>query len=209
MLEPIVHFLSNVPWQWVLAAALLLTLTENLFPPVPSDTVLIFMGTLVGINVVEFFPLVISATIGSTVGFTVMYRFGSALGERIVKSPRFKFINEKTIKKPGRLLKKYGYLIIVGNRFLTGTRAVVSFLAGMYKMNLGETVLLSAVSAFLWNSFLIYTGLLLGSNWRVAEHYFKLYGTLLFPVLLVIITGIIFLRLYQKRRRKRRISVED
>jgi membrane protein DedA with SNARE-associated domain len=209
MLEPIVKFLSNVPWEWVLAVALLLTFAENLFPPTPSDTILIFSGTLVGLQVVGFIPLVVAASIGSTIGFVVMYRFGVAFGDRLVKSPRFKFINEETIKKPEQWLKNYGYLIIVANRFLTGTRAVVSFVAGMYKMRLGVTIFLSAVSALIWNSFLIYIGLILGANWRVAEHYMKLYGSILIPALIVLIIAIIFIKYYFKKKKLKRSTSDN
>ncbi len=201
MLEPIVSFLSTVPWFWVLIVALLITALENVFPPAPCDTVLVFTGTLVGLHVVGFIPLVLVATIGSTIGFAIMFRLGGTLGIKLVKSPKFTFISEESMKKPERWLKKYGYFIIVVNRFLSGTRAIISFMAGMYKMRFDLTILLSAVSALLWNTILIYSGLLLGENWRQAEYYMTLYGRIIIPTLGGIILIIILLRCYLKKRK--------
>ncbi|OGU18074.1 MAG: hypothetical protein A2X61_03055 [Ignavibacteria bacterium GWB2_35_12] len=201
MLEAIVSFLSTVPWYWVLIVALLITALENIFPPAPCDTVLVFTGTLVGLNVVGSIPLVLVATLGSTIGFAIMFRLGSTLGVKIVKSPKFTFISEESMKKPEQWLRKYGYFLIVANRFLSGTRAIISFVAGMYKMRLDWTIILSAVSALIWNSILIYSGYLLGENWRRAEYYMTLYGRIIIPTIGGIILIIILIRCYLKRRK--------
>lgn len=204
MLEAIISFLSTVPWYWVLIVALLITALENIFPPAPCDTVLVFTGTLVGLNVVGFIPLVIVSTLGSAIGFAIMFRLGGKLGIKLVKSPKFTFINEDTMKKPERWLKKYGYFLIVVNRFLSGTRAIISFMAGMYKMRYDWTITLSAVSALIWNTILIYSGWLLGENWRKAEYYMTLYGRIIIPTIGGIILIIILIRCYLKRRKAKR-----
>jgi len=188
----------------VLIVALLITALENIFPPAPCDTVLLFTGTLVGLNVVGFIPLVLVATLGSTIGFAIMFKFGEILGVKIVKSPKFSFISEETIKKPERWLKKHGYFLIVVNRFLSGTRAIISFMAGIYKMRFDLTILLSAVSALFWNSILIYSGILLGENWRHAEYYMTFYGRIIIPSLGGIILIIILMRYYVKRRKAKK-----
>lgn len=201
MLEPIISFLASVPWYWVLIVALFITALENIFPPAPCDTVLVFTGTLVGLNVVGFLPLMIVATVGSTIGFAIMFKLGEILGIRLVRSKKFTFINEESMKKPERWLKKWGYYVIVANRFLSGTRAIISFLAGMYKMRLDWTIFLSAVSALLWNSILIYSGYLLGENWRQAEYYMTLYGRIIVPALGAVIIAVIWIRCYLKRKK--------
>jgi membrane protein DedA with SNARE-associated domain len=85
------------------------------------------------------------------------------------------------------------------NRFLAGTRAIVSFFAGMSRMNLPATTLLSAVSAAVWNSILLYLGMVFANNWRVAAQYLTLYGkvaTVVFGVAVVVFLWLIF----RKRR---------
>ncbi|MFC2130075.1 DedA family protein [Bacteroidota bacterium] len=187
MLESAIEFLSSVPWYWVLLSALFFTILENVFPPSPSDSVIIFTGTLVGIGVISLIPLLIAATIGSILGFALMFYLGSFIGDRIIKSDKFPFINKDNIEKPSRWLNKYGYYIIGFNRFLSGTRGVISFLAGMAKMPPAPTIALASISALIWNLILIYLGIILGNNWRIADEYVEIYGWFILPVILLLI----------------------
>ena len=184
MLESIINVLKDVPWEIVLLIAGSVAVLENLFPPAPSDTVIIFTGTLVGINVVGFVPLLLASTLGSAIGFLIMFFLGYVFGEQIIDSKKFKFINRKNLDKPDRLFKKYGDLIIVANRFLSGTRAVISFFAGISKMPKTKTILLSIISALFWNAILISLGYFLGQNWQVADRYLEIYGWIIAPILI-------------------------
>ena len=90
--------------------------------------------------------------------------------------------------------------MIVANRFLAGTRAFVSFFAGMSKMSLPVTTLLSALSAAVWNSILLYLGMVFANNWRVGAEYLALYSkvaTAVFGAALVV-----FLWWFFRKRRK-------
>lgn len=187
MLETIIGIVQQVPWYWILLIAAFVTFLENIFPPSPSDTVLIFIGSLIPLNAVDFIPLLISATIGSTAGFIVMFWLGYKFGIKIVDSNRFKFINSETLKKPEEWFRKWGYLIIVVNRFLSGTRAVISFFAGMSKLNFNKTTFFCFISALLWNAILISLGVFFGNNWELADYYITLYGWIIFPILAIVI----------------------
>lgn len=177
---------TDLPLIIILLIAFATTFVENVFPPAPGDTIVIVLGALIGLGKADYFSVLTVATIGSTVGFIAMFLFGKFLGQRLIDSNRFKYINEKNLEKPRNWFKKYGYTIIVINRFLTGTRAVISFLAGISKMNFGITILLSAVSSLVWNGLLIYFGMLAGSNWREIDRYIALYGYILLPIFVLI-----------------------
>lgn len=202
MLDYIVNILSTVPWYWVLVSAFAITTLENLFPPSPSDTVLVFIGTLIGIGVVSFVPLLLTASLGSIFGFAIMFYLGKYFGDRIVQSKRFSFINEKKMEKPSRWLNKYGYYIIIINRFLSGTRGIISFVAGFAEMRPSLSILYAGISAIVWNAILIYTGVLLGSNWRIANIYLKKYGQIILPIVIGIIILIIIYFYYKNKRNK-------
>jgi len=89
--------------------------------------------------------------------------------------------------------------VIVANRFLAGTRAIVSVFAGMSKMNLPATTLLSAVSAALWNSILLYLGIVFSDNYRAAERYLTAYSKIVTVVFVVAV--ILFLWGFFRKRR--------
>jgi len=185
----------------VLGFALFITMLENIFPPSPSDSVLVFMGSLVGIGTIGFLPLLVFATIGSVLGFIIMFLLGSKFGERIVDSNKLAFINQKSMEKPEQWFRKYGYYLIIANRFLSGTRAVISFFAGLSDLDLKKTVILSTGSALVWNSILIYLGYIFGNNYEEILNYLGLYGKIIFPIIgLVIVIFLIKKYWWDKRK---------
>lgn len=195
-----VEFLSIVPWYAILPFAFLITFVENLFPPSPSDSILLFMGTLVVLGKVDFTSLLLFATLGSTAGFVLMYYFGYKFGIRFLNSEsnRFKFITKESMEKPEKWFKKYGYYVIIANRFIAGTRAVISFFAGMSKLNLKVTTILSAVSALVWNFILIYLGVIFADNLDAVRDGMQSYGRIVFPIILIIILAYILKYVVQK-----------
>lgn len=203
MIEFAVEFLTKLPWYYVIIFAFIITFIENIFPPSPSDTILIFCGTLVGINVVDFPSLLISSTIGSVLGFLLLFWLGWVFGIKIIDSNKIKFINLKTLEKPELWFRKYGYIIIIINRFLSGTRAVISFFAGISKLAIFPSIVYSTISSLIWNFLLIYLGMVLGENWKIADYYIDLYGKILLPVmfaLIILFSVIIYFRKYKKSK---------
>ncbi len=187
--EEIIQYLTSThfPLLYVFLIAFLAPFVENLLPPAPGDSLLVFVGTIVGLGKADFTLILLTATIGSTLGFLVMFLLGRYFGDKIVNSNRFKFINEKNMRKPRRWFHKYGYKVIVVNRFLSGTRSVISFLAGISNMRLRYSIVLAAISSLIWNSLLIYLGMVFGDNWRFVYDKVQEYGLYIAPVAIIII----------------------
>ena len=80
-----------------------------------------------GFEKTDFTLTLISAVLGSTLGFITMYFIGDKFGDEIIEKGKIKFINPEYEKKVEVLFSKYGYFLIVINRFLEGTRAFVAF----------------------------------------------------------------------------------
>lgn len=206
MLETIIDYLSFVPWYWVLIIAFLTTFTENLFPPAPGDSILVFMGTLIGIKSGSFVEILLVASMGSTAGFAVMFILGKKFDHVIMDSNKFKFISRNAIKKVETWFAKYGYGMIIANRFLSGTRAVISFFAGMANLNFTKTIILSALSSLIWNSILLGFGNAFGDNWQLIDKYLSLYGKIIFPVVILIV---VLFTAYQIFKKKKQESAPD
>jgi membrane protein DedA with SNARE-associated domain len=202
MLQYFITLLSDatLPLIWILAFGVFITFLENIFPPAPCDSMLVFMGGLVSLGKVGFTELLIVTTLGSSLGFILMFYLGKLLGHRIIASNKIKFISEENLVKPRLWFNKYGYSIIVANRFLSGTRAVISFLAGMLEMKPTITIILSAISALVWNFILIYAGSLFGHNWKIIDEKISLYGYIIFPIMALI--AVYFIVRYFIKRKK-------
>lgn len=198
-MEQAIAWLQTLSPAGVLGLMFFIAYIENIFPPSPSDAVLVFAGTLVGIGVVEFAPALAFATLGSTLGFMTAYMLGRYFEQHFVSGRYHRYLPVNAIHQVERLFNRFGYGVIVANRFLAGTRAIVSFFAGMSKMNLPATTLLSAVSAAVWNSILLYLGVIFANNWRVAAEYLGTYTKI--ATVVVGATAVIFLWIFFRKRR--------
>jgi len=199
LMEQAISWLQTLSPAGVLGLMFFIAYIENIFPPSPSDVLLVFAGTLIGIGVVGFAPALTAATLGSTLGFMTAYFLGCYFEEHVVSGRFSRYLPANAIHQVERLFKRFGYGVIVANRFLAGTRAIVSFFAGMSKMNLPATTLLSAVSAAVWNSILLYLGMIFANNWREAAQYLGIYTKV--ATVVVGVAVVIFLwRFFRKRR---------
>jgi membrane protein DedA with SNARE-associated domain len=130
-----------------------------------------------------------------------MFLIGKLLGERVLDEGRLKFINIESLNKVRHWFGKYGYWIVVANRFLSGTRAVISFFAGISELSTLKSTLLASVSALLWNFLIVYLGFTLGKNWKVAIDFLELYWrVVLIIIVALVVIYLVYLRLKKKSR---------
>ncbi len=203
MEEKVVEFLSSplISPFLILLVAFFFQYIENLFPVSPSDVVLLFLGSLASFHRVDLFMLIAISTLGSTLGFLTMFIIGKTFGKKVLDTGKFKFINQESLDKTRKWFNRWGYGIVVANRFLSGTRAVISFFAGAANLATIKSTVLAGISALIWNLIIIYAGFSLGKNWKTAVNFIELYWKI---VLAIIIASLLFYFLYAiwKRRTK-------
>lgn len=199
-LESIILWLQSLPPLGVYAALFFTTYIENVFPPSPSDVVLLFIATLIGIGTISFVPTLAIATAGSITGFLTAFLLGRKFGRELTTSDRFPFLNRSSIAKVDAWFDRYGYGVIVINRFLAGTRAVVSFFAGMSDLDLRKTTFFCAISALAWNALVIELGHLVGANWERGEEILRDYGRIVMLLLGAALLATLTIWFLRKRR---------
>lgn len=158
-------------------------------------------GYLVGVGNIDFTTTVLIATIGSTSGFMTMYKIGDWFGLRIIETGKLKFLPLESVHKVESWFRKYGYWLIIGNRFLSGTRAIVGFFAGMAEVKFVPTTILCFISALIWNGILIYAGTLLGENWESIGFYLKTYSQIVTGLIVIGLTAGFFVWYRKKGKR--------
>jgi membrane protein DedA with SNARE-associated domain len=188
--EDFIRRLSALNPLWVYLSVSGIAFVENLFPPLPSDIVVLFAGSLVGIGTIDFTLALIGTTIGSTLGFLVMYKIGDWFGIKILEAGKMPFIPVESVHKVEGWFRKYGYFLIVVNRFLSGTRAVVSFFAGMSELSPTLSIVLSFISALIWNCLLLFAGQKLGQNWQLIAFYMESYSKAVTGLILIVILAV-------------------
>jgi len=191
--ESIVSYLTSIDIIWIYVAVFVIAWLENIFPPSPSDVVIVAAGSVVSLGEGSVLLLLVFATLGGTAGFVTMYWLGKQFGHKVIEAGKIKFISPQLVQKVHDWFGRYGFWVVIGNRFLSGTRAVISFCAGIAEMHFGITTVLSALSALLWNSILVYMGYALGDNWEAIGNYLSTYSRI---VTILVTAGVLIWAAY-------------
>ncbi len=199
MFEDILNNISNFTPFWIYVTLFLFAFIENVFPPSPSDLVVVIGGSLVSTGVINFIPILLLTTIGSVIGFMVLFYFGSTVDRKVVHSGKFKYIPVGAIDKVELWFKKYGYYVILANRFFPGTRSVISFFAGMSIMDAKKTIFLATISAFVWNAIIIYLGYIFGNNVSVVDKYLSTYSNIAIGITILLVLFLIIKFIFRKK----------
>jgi membrane protein DedA with SNARE-associated domain len=130
----------------------------------------------------------------------LMFYIGSTVDKKLIHSGRFRYIPVNTIEKVESWFRKYGYFIIVANRFMPGTRAVISFFAGISNLAPKKTIMLCFVSALLWNSIMLYLGFVFGDNVAIVDEYLTTYRNIVIVVTVVVVLFFIVRFFFRKKK---------
>lgn len=204
MLESILSYIGSLDPTWIYVVLFFFSFIENVFPPSPSDLVVIVGASLISSTAIGFLPVLLITSIGSALGFILMYYVGFFLSEKILRNRRQKFISQKSLAKIDKWFKKYGYKIILANRFLPGTRSVISFFSGVHELNVKKTFLMALISAFLWNAFIVNLGIVLGNNVARIDYYLTTYSTVIIILTAAVILYFLIRALIKKKLKEKK-----
>jgi membrane protein DedA with SNARE-associated domain len=202
MFEDILSRIGDFTPIWIYILLFGFAYIENLFPPSPSDIAIVIGGSLIGTSILSFTPAIIFSTGGSVAGFLTAFAIGWQFDKKLVHAGRLKFVNVESVEKVENAFRKYGYYLIVANRFLPGTRAVISFFAGMSRLDIHKTMILSTISSFIWNSILLYLGIVFGENISVVDKYLSTYSNIVIIITVIIILFLLVRYLVRKKNKK-------
>ncbi len=164
---------------WAYLVILSIAYGENVLPPIPGDMVVVFGGYLAGVGHLNVYAVWALSTLGGALGFMTMYAVGYWAGDAVYDPDRLRWLPKGYMGKVRTWLHRWGYRVVLANRFLSGARSVISLAVGMAHMNRMRTLAYATISAFLWTGVIIWAGYLVGENWEVVSVYLKGYGWLI------------------------------
>ncbi|MDY6879960.1 MAG: DedA family protein [Thermodesulfobacteriota bacterium] len=168
-LNGLFDLLDSLPDYLIYIVLGLSAFVENVFPPIPGDTITAFGAFLVGTNRLDFVGVFMATTVGSLCGFMTLFWTGIFLGRRFFIERDYRFFSAEQIIRAEEQYRKYGYLLVLLNRFLPGIRSVISLAGGISKLKGLKVLVLALISACAWNLIWIYLGRMLGSNWDIVR----------------------------------------
>ena len=187
---------------WAYLILFISAFVENVFPPIPGDTVTIVGAYLVGRGILNFWGVYIVTTAGSLLGFMSIYGLAFWIEWKIIEKYQPRWLSRSRIVKVENWFRDHGYWIILFNRFLSGARSVISIVAGLSKMRFLPVFLLALLSCMTWNGALIYLGAILGRNWEEIVSFLKLYNQIVILTIVVVLLIVILRKFILKRKQK-------
>ena len=202
------EFIISVMNRFGYVGIFFLIFFENVFPPIPSEVVLLFGGFMTTYTKLNIFLMIVFSTLGSVVGAIVLYYIGKLLNKerlkKIVSGKVGKVLRIKTndIDKADYWFDTKGNKTVFFCRFIPIVRSLISIPAGMSEMTMGKFLLYTTVGSAIWNSILLIVGNKVGKNWESILSIMNQYSHIVF--MLLIILFIVFLVYFFGFRTKER-----
>jgi membrane protein DedA with SNARE-associated domain len=200
MLDSVIAYVQSADPTAIYLFLFCIAFLKNFFPVVPFDAPIAFTGYLLVYKKLSIVLAVMWPSLGSTLGFMVIYyisrKFGMLLYARDTTAilPRWsekihRFFPPAEIEFIRKRFATHGYLAVLLNRFLIGSRAFISPVTGIMHLNAFFVFLAAGISAVVWNILLVYGGYLLGKHWQNIGEFVVLYSvpvTVLFVVFIAL-----------------------
>ena len=212
MQDFIFNLIHHVIDQNVFATYLFLFLNgilQLIFPPFPSDVIIVFEGYLTTLGgQFHLVPVLIISILGSLVGSTLVYWFGYKKGNEVLRYKIvLKYIDEKHIKRSENVFHKYGKYGLILSKFIPGTSTIMVLFSGVFRVKKRVYFSYIVISILIQQIIYMVIGRLIGNNISRVNKFLSYFNLISIIVLVcVIIVGFIF---YKIRKSKKRVSTDN
>nr|WP_239536906.1 DedA family protein [Arthrobacter roseus] len=158
---------AEQPWVYVLVFAC--CTLDGFFPPVPSESVVVGLGSVVAsAGSPNVWLLILVAGLGAFVGDNIAYLIGRAIG-----TTRFAWMRRPRMQRSFawaryELDKRAASLIMIA-RFIPIGRVAVNLAAGATRYSRRRFLFLTTISAVAWSSYSVGIGMFFG-QWFAHNH---------------------------------------
>lgn len=203
------EFIISLMGQFGYFGVFFLIALENVFPPIPSEVILLFGGFMTTYTSLNIALMVVASTLGSLLGAIVLYYIGKILNkERLKKIVSGKVgkvlrLKEKDIDMADQWFDIKGNKTVFFCRFIPIVRSLISIPAGMSEMPMAKFLLYTTVGSAIWNTVLIVIGNRVGENWESILGVFDQYSHIVL-ILLILIFVLFIVWFYTKKQKKKK-----
>lgn len=181
-----------------------LIFVENIFPPIPSEVILLLSGFITSYTTLNVLLMIIFSSLGSLLGAIILYYIGKILNkDRLKKIVRDKigkvlFLKEKDIDKANIWFNTKGNKSVFFCRFIPIVRSLISIPAGMSEMPIIKFIVYTFCGSLIWNTFLICLGHTLSDNWSIMLDILDKYKIITIIIMSCIFAYVLY-KFYKKR----------
>ena len=201
------QFVISIMNQYGYFGIFFLIFVENIFPPIPSEVVLLFGGFMTTYSKLSVPFMVLFSTLGSVAGAIVLYYIGKILNKDRLKKIVAGKIGKVLRLKVNDIEKAVCWFDTKGNktvffcRFIPVVRSLISIPAGMSEMSMSKFLLYTFAGSSIWNTVLLIIGNRVGNNWKDILYIMNQYSHIV--LILLILALIIFLFYFCSFRSKK------
>ncbi len=186
------QIIINVMEQVGYLGVFLLIAIENIFPPIPSEVILVFGGFMTTYTTLNIPIMILAATLGSLVGAIVLYYIGKIFNKerlkRIISGKIGKVLRLKAsdIEKADKWFDTKGNKTVFFCRFIPIVRSLISIPAGMSEMPMQKFLIYTILGSLIWNTVLIVVGSIVGDKWETIVGYLDNFSNVILIILVII-----------------------
>ena len=173
---------------------------ENVIPPIPGDTLIVFGAYLAGVGIIRVVPAYLAMWIGSTAGCLMIYAIAYWKGRAFFLGLNSRLFSAQNLDLAENWFTRYGDRLVIFNRFLPTVRAFVGIVAGISRLHPVRMTIYVLIGTLLWNSLLVYFGLKVGENWRLVIDVLHTYNRVILGLMAAGALGFLFWRWRRKAR---------
>ena len=165
-----------MPVPALYAALAVVAALENIFPPVPADTVVAFGSFLAARGQGTALGVFVATWSGNLAGAMLIYAVGRRYGaERLER----RMLGDRAAEAESRLRTlygKYGLTALFLSRFLPGVRAIVPPLAGALRVPAVRAAVAMGAASAVWYGAISYLAFRIGADWDQLAGTVSRYG---------------------------------
>lgn len=201
-------YILNILSKFSYLGIFFLIFIENVFPPIPSELILVFGGFISKSLNLNFLLLVVFATLGSSTGAIILYYAGKKIPLEKMES----FLEKKWVKrlgfKPGDIKKslkyfeKYSTFAVFFGRCIPVVRSLISIPAGMQNMSLRKFLIYTTIGSGIWNTLLIYIGRVTQDKWKEGLLILERYSNRILGLIILAFVIKFLVKRFLKKRKK-------
>lgn len=172
-----------------------LMILEGILTPIPSEFIMPFAGYLASQGRFDVVLVIAVGTAGAAIGNVVAYQIGSKVGRPLVsRYGRFIGLGEDDLRWAESWFSRYGNLGVLLGHAIPGIRSIISFPAGIGRMDLRRFVAFSTIGAAIWNTVLVVAGYYLLERWTVFAETTENVDLYVVALAVVVLIGYVYWR---------------
>lgn len=168
-MDALLHWLTGLPPVALYAALALAAAIENIFPPVPADTVVAFGAFLAAQGEATPVGTFLATWVGNVGGAMLVFFVARRLGSDWLSRRLERFGGPERREKLEAMYRKRGPIGLFLSRFLPGVRALVPPVAGVLQIPALSTAAIMAVASGIWYGAITFLAYRLGASWEELQ----------------------------------------